>query len=172
MLEYIKNVHGFEDQNITILMDDGTHTEPTYANIMAAYKKVVSESKEGDVVFCHYSGHGGKLRDDDGDEKDGYDETLVPVDYATANQIRDDDVFSTLVGPMARGVFMTCGESHCTMPYDCNCHIWPQCTHAWHFQLTFSFQFVVFRFLLRSHGLLSLGECAGFAVCVQGRWRK
>lgn len=110
MLEYIKKVHGFEDQNITILMDDGQHTEPTYANIMAAYKKVVSESQEGDVVFCHYSGHGGKLRDDDGDEKDGYDETLVPVDYATANQIRDDDIFSTLVGPMKKGVFMTCGE--------------------------------------------------------------
>jgi hypothetical protein len=37
----------------------------------------------GDAVFTHYSGHGGKLRDDDGDEKDGYDETLVPVDYTS-----------------------------------------------------------------------------------------
>lgn len=40
-------------------------------------------SPAGDAVFTHYSGHGGKLRDDDGDEKDGYDETLVPVDYTS-----------------------------------------------------------------------------------------
>lgn len=140
MLEYIKNVHGFQDENITILMDDGQHTEPTYANILAAYKKIVADSQPGDAVFCHYSGHGGKLRDDDGDEKDGYvgdsqsrsiwhpfrfsyrhlhlsrllysryDETLVPVDFASAGQIRDDDIFSTLIGPMSKGVVMTCGE--------------------------------------------------------------
>jgi len=110
MLEYIKKVHGFQDENITLLLDDGQHTEPTYENILAAYKKVVADSQPGDAVFCHYSGHGGKLRDDDGDEKDGFDETLVPVDYAKAGQIRDDDIFSTLIGPMSKGVVMTCGE--------------------------------------------------------------
>ena len=68
------DVHGFQEENITVLMDDGRHTRPTRDNILAAYKKVVSESQSGDVVFCHYSGHGGKLRDDNGDEKDGYDE--------------------------------------------------------------------------------------------------
>ena len=110
MKEYMQNVHGFQDANITLLLDDGKHTNPTYANILAAYDKLVSESQPGDAVFCHYSGHGGKLRDDDGDEKDGYDETLVPVDYASAGQIRDDDVFKHLVGAMPKGVFMTCGE--------------------------------------------------------------
>jgi len=39
----------------------------------------VKESKNGDVVFCHYSGHGGRVRDDNGDEEDGYDETLIPL---------------------------------------------------------------------------------------------
>lgn len=68
MKEYIKDCHGFEDDNITILMDDGSSTEPTRANILAAYKKLVAETQPGDAVFCHYSGHGGKLRDDDGDE--------------------------------------------------------------------------------------------------------
>ncbi|KAL7581059.1 hypothetical protein ACA910_005862 [Epithemia clementina (nom. ined.)] len=108
MIEYIKNVHGFPEENITILMDDGKQTPPTKANILAAYRQIVEDSQEGDVVFCHYSGHGGKLRDDDGDEEDGFDETLVPVDYDTKGQIRDDDLFKTLVGPMARGVVMTC----------------------------------------------------------------
>ena len=110
MRDYIKDVHGFKDENITLLLDDGKHTNPTRDNIMAAYKKLVSESQPGDAVFCHYSGHGGKLRDDDGDEKDGYDETLIPVDYTSAGQIRDDDIFSNLVGAMSKGVVMTCGE--------------------------------------------------------------
>lgn len=56
MIEYIKDVHGFEDEDITVLMDDGEHTEPTRENILAAYDKLVQETKEGDVVFCHYSG--------------------------------------------------------------------------------------------------------------------
>ncbi len=49
-------------------MDNGTNTEPTYANLITAYKTLVAVSQPGDVVFCHYSGHGGKLRDENGDE--------------------------------------------------------------------------------------------------------
>ena len=57
MKEYIINVHGFEEDNITVLMDDGEHTEPTKDNIMAAYDKIAKDSKDGDVVFCHFSGN-------------------------------------------------------------------------------------------------------------------
>ena len=39
--------------------------------------------------------------------EDGYDETLVPLDYQSAGQIRDDDLFNTLVGPMRKGVTLT-----------------------------------------------------------------
>eukprot|EP00561_Arcocellulus_cornucervis_P014239 CAMPEP_0185801206 /NCGR_PEP_ID=MMETSP1322-20130828/1313_1 /TAXON_ID=265543 /ORGANISM="Minutocellus polymorphus, Strain RCC2270" /LENGTH=322 /DNA_ID=CAMNT_0028496895 /DNA_START=43 /DNA_END=1011 /DNA_ORIENTATION=- len=109
MVEYLKDVHGFESQNITLLLDDdGQHTSPTHSNILSAYRRLVAESAPGDAVYCHYSGHGGKLRDDDGDEKDGYDETLVPLDYQSAGQIRDDELFNTLVGPMRKGVTLTC----------------------------------------------------------------
>lgn len=107
MKEYIMDVHGFEDRNITILMDDGIHQSPTRRNILAAYNQIVAQSKAGDVVYCHYSGHGGKLRDNNNDEEDGYDETLVPLDFATAGQIRDDDLLETLVVKMAKGVFVT-----------------------------------------------------------------
>jgi metacaspase-1 len=107
MKEYIKKCHGFQESNITVLMDDGTHTSPTKANILAAYKKLVSETKAGDVVFCHYSGHGGKVRDQDGDEKDGYDETLIPLDYQSAGQIRDDDLYKIVVAPLPEGSFAT-----------------------------------------------------------------
>lgn len=56
MIEYIKDVHGFEDEDIVVLMDDGEHTEPTRENILAAYEKLVEDTQEGDVVFCHFSG--------------------------------------------------------------------------------------------------------------------
>jgi len=108
MMEYLINAHGFQSENITILMDDGEHQEPTRDNILYAFKNLVSQSQSGDACFVHYSGHGGKVRDDDGDEADGYDETLIPLDYQSAGQIRDDDVFSTLVGAMPAGVILTC----------------------------------------------------------------
>ena len=42
-----------------------------------------------------------------GDEDDGYDETLIPVDFKTAGQIVDDDILKILVKPMAEGVTCT-----------------------------------------------------------------
>jgi len=33
---------------------------------------------------------------------------ITQVDFSSAGQIRDDDVFKTLIGPMPRGVTMTC----------------------------------------------------------------
>ena len=46
-------------------------------------------------------------------QEDGYDETLVPVDYASAGQIRDDDLFQALVGAMPSGVVVTCVMDCC-----------------------------------------------------------
>ena len=40
--------------------------------------------------------------------EDGFDETLIPVDYKTAGQIRDDDLFKCLVGAFDEGVTVTC----------------------------------------------------------------
>ena len=74
MTKYIKEVHGFEDKNITVLLDDGNHEPPTKENILKAYQKLVNESEAGDDIFCHYSGHGCKIRDDEQEEEDGFDE--------------------------------------------------------------------------------------------------
>jgi len=105
--DYIEDVHGFTEENMTILMDDGLHSDPTRANIMAAYTSITEDSQPGDVVFLHYSGHGGKLKDDSGDEADGYDETLIPLDYGQSGQIRDDDLLRYLVLKFQSGVFVT-----------------------------------------------------------------
>ena len=102
------DVHGFDEANITVLMDDGKHPEPTKDNILSAYRKIVAESESSDAIFLHYSGHGTKLKDDDrNEEADGYDEALVPLDFQDgAGMIRDDDLYDILVKPLARGVHM------------------------------------------------------------------
>lgn len=107
MKKYIQDVHGFEEENIVILMDDGIHTEPTKANIIDAYKTIIAQAEENDAIFLHYSGHGTKLRDDDGDESDGYDEALVPRDFQTNGMIRDDDLYELLLKNLPDGVHMT-----------------------------------------------------------------
>ena len=53
---YLINVGGYQEQNMTVLLDDGKHMNPTRANIMNALQKLVEQSKAGDSVFFHYSG--------------------------------------------------------------------------------------------------------------------
>ena len=60
------------------------------------------------ILSCYLLGHGGRLKDESSEESDGYDETLIPVDYQTAGQIRDDAVYTELVGRMVKGSTLTC----------------------------------------------------------------
>ena len=74
---------------------------------------MATSAQPGDACFVHYSGHGCSIRDNDGDEEDGMDEALCPLDYAKAGVLRDDDVLKTLIAPMARGVTLTCVMDCC-----------------------------------------------------------
>lgn len=51
------------------------------------------EAKDGATVVFYYSGHGSQLRDDNGDETDGIDETIVAQDSDSEGikDIRDDE---------------------------------------------------------------------------------
>lgn len=106
-------VHGFEEANMVILMDDGKHITPTRVNMLKAFQDLAQSSRAGDTCVVHYSGHGGYLKDDNGDEPDRRDETLVPLDYNTAGQIRDDDLFKSLVVQVPKGVLLMCLMDSC-----------------------------------------------------------
>ena len=88
-------------------MDDNRHHPPTKRNIEDAFTRICQYSQAGDVVFLHYSGHGGRVRDVSGDEASGYDSTLIPLDFKRAGQIIDDDILTMLVKPMRAGVNVT-----------------------------------------------------------------
>mmetsp|Transcript_110051 Transcript_110051/g.318140 ORF Transcript_110051/g.318140 Transcript_110051/m.318140 type:complete len:316 (+) Transcript_110051:190-1137(+) len=111
---YLIRKEGFLEKDMLILMDDGRHHQPTRKNIMDALVRITQYSQAGDTVFIHYSGHGGRVPDKDGDEDDGYDETLIPVDFKNAGQIVDDELFEVLVKKMPKDV-------HVTVLMDC-CH--------------------------------------------------
>ena len=44
---------------------------PTRKNILSAFRWLRDGAKAGDSLILHYSGHGGSVKDMDGDEEDG-----------------------------------------------------------------------------------------------------
>ncbi|KAJ9469328.1 Metacaspase-1 [Diplonema papillatum] len=86
---------------------------PSRAGIMDAISWLVDGAQPGDVLFFHYSGHGGQQADSTGDEKDGQDETLIPEDYRSAGVITDDELLKELVLTVPCGVRLVCVMDCC-----------------------------------------------------------
>ncbi|KAH9272101.1 hypothetical protein BASA83_005690 [Batrachochytrium salamandrivorans] len=65
---------------------------------------------EGDEVVGSWvtaSGHGSRVEDSNGDESDGYDSTVCPIDFQQAGEIVDDEMNFILVQPLPPGVRLT-----------------------------------------------------------------
>ncbi|MFS7969049.1 hypothetical protein Hanom_Chr09g00804591 [Helianthus anomalus] len=65
---------------------------------------LVQGCRSGDSLVFYYSGHGSQQRDPTGDEVDGYDERLCPMDFETKGMIIDDEINATIVKPIPHGV--------------------------------------------------------------------
>lgn len=83
--------------SVTSLVD----AKATHSKITKALEKLAKRSKKGDIVYIHFSMHGQPFEDLNGDEKDGWDEALVPVDaqmvysegvYDGNNHLLDDEL--------------------------------------------------------------------------------
>lgn len=103
MYNYIQDYYGFQDEDITVLIDDGDHEQPTKAAILRAYRDIVQKTRPGDAIFLQFSGHGTKVKDLNGDEDDGFDEALLPVDYKRAGLIIDDELHDIFVKGLPSG---------------------------------------------------------------------
>mmetsp|Transcript_23061 Transcript_23061/g.29851 ORF Transcript_23061/g.29851 Transcript_23061/m.29851 type:complete len:445 (-) Transcript_23061:378-1712(-) len=97
----------FPPQETIILTDDNAQMMPSRANILRYIDWLVSGTQRGDSLFFHFSGHGAQQEDLDGDEEDGYDETIVPCDFKRAGQITDDELWKRLVAPLPEGSRLT-----------------------------------------------------------------
>eukprot|EP00833_Pecoramyces_ruminatium_P004008 jgi/Orpsp1_1/1178040/evm.model.c7180000063824.1 len=127
--ELICAKYGF--RNCLYLTDENPDQtrKPTYNNIINGMRWLVNGAKSGDSLFFHYSGHGGTATDSnsDSDELDGFDETILPVDYASAGQIVDDVIYANLVEPLPKGCRLTAVFDSChsgtvmDLPYTYQC---------------------------------------------------
>ncbi|MCJ7636533.1 MAG: caspase family protein [Nitrososphaeraceae archaeon] len=92
----------FKENEITMLNDNlNDNLFPTKANLLAQFNEIVkfaNENKDKQVrLFVSYSGHGTSVVDKNGDEDDGMDEALCPVDYVNSGFIVDDDIRSNFI---------------------------------------------------------------------------
>jgi hypothetical protein len=88
---------GYKAENIIILKNE----EATKSNIVNQLSQLYEIAEKGDYIYFHFSGHGQLMIDDNGDEPDGLDESLVPYDamrrfqkgiYEGENHLRDDEL--------------------------------------------------------------------------------
>ncbi|KAH8886096.1 hypothetical protein GQ53DRAFT_876471 [Thozetella sp. PMI_491] len=101
--------YNYKREDIVYLTDDQEDPilHPTRDNIIRAMKWLVAGAQPNDSLFLHYSGHGGQTEDLDGDEDDGYDEVIYPVDYKQTSHIVDDEIHDLVVKPLQAGVRLT-----------------------------------------------------------------
>lgn len=103
------NIHGSNDVELLIptLKKQGFKTKSvcnktaTARRIRKELSTLLASCRRGDIVYLHFSCHGQPFEDLDGDEEDGWDESLVPYDarkvfsagkYEGANHIKDDEL--------------------------------------------------------------------------------
>jgi hypothetical protein len=80
-----------------VKLHDTSSIFPTKTNILAQLTLLLSQSKSGDVLFFHYSGHGSQIKDTNGDDADGLDEVIIPSDYFSNKSIITDDEIKAIV---------------------------------------------------------------------------
>jgi len=109
MSTYLNEFFGYKREDMVTLTDDQQNpmSQPTKANILRAMHWLVKDARPNDSLFFHYSGHGGQTKDLDGDEDDGYDEVIYPVDFRTAGHIVDDEMHRIMVQSLQPGVRLT-----------------------------------------------------------------
>lgn len=76
---------------------------PTRQNMLNQIDLLVKDAKAGDRLLFQYSGHGSYERDRNGDEEDGRDEVICPLDYDSAGCISDDVIKAHLIDPLPEG---------------------------------------------------------------------
>ncbi|XP_008453837.1 metacaspase-1-like isoform X2 [Cucumis melo] len=124
------NRFNFPDSSILMLTDEETdiYKIPTKQNIRMAMHWLVQGVQPGDSLVFHFSGHGLQQRNYTGDEIDGFDESLCPLDFETAGTIIDDEINATIVRPLPYGAKLHAIIDSChsgtmlDLPFLCRMH--------------------------------------------------
>ncbi|KAK6241350.1 hypothetical protein SCA6_006739 [Theobroma cacao] len=106
MKDLLTQYYEYREENILVLTEEQTDPRliPTKANIEHCLKWLVDDCRSGDSLVFYYSGHGLRQPDFDNDERDGFDETICPVDFLREGMILDNDIYAIIVKPLTEGV--------------------------------------------------------------------
>ncbi|MEI2300322.1 caspase family protein [Ensifer sp. MJa1] len=114
MQEMLTGKLGFDPSSIRVLKDEQANRE---AILAAIDTWLVEGTKPGDRVYLYYSGHGLQVQDQDGDEEDGMDEALAPVDIVAGDTdwqgaVLDDEIDQRLERLKGRAVTLVIDACH------------------------------------------------------------
>jgi hypothetical protein len=98
MASILQYKFGFPPRHITMLKNK----HATRAGILAGMDGLAEQVAPDDIVLVYYSGHGSQMVDREGDEPDGWDETIVPYDGNRDKpdqipDITDDEIYERLL---------------------------------------------------------------------------
>lgn len=115
----LQGAFGFKEENIVMLTEDQDDESklPTCARIREGLHWLIDDALPGDSLFFAYSGHGSQVKDLSGEEEDGLNECICPLDCMTAwprNVILDDELNDIFYDSLPSGV-------SCVCVFDC-CH--------------------------------------------------
>lgn len=112
--QVLQSKFNFKEENIIMLTEENGNL-PTAFNIVNNLNSLINKANTttNSEVWIHYSGHGSYINDTNGDEKDGKDEVIVPLDYMTSGVITDDYLHQQLSGLNS--------DAKCFCFFDC-CH--------------------------------------------------
>ena len=97
----------YRQEQLTVMTDQLPSTSalyPSKGNMITQMKQLVvfaNQQKEPVQLFFSYSGHGSQIKDTSGDEDDGLDEVLCPVD---GGSLVDDEIRRLLIEPLGSHV--------------------------------------------------------------------
>lgn len=98
MRDFLCQQYGFQNTRDTmvVLTDDNPDNDykPTRINILNGMRWLVNGVQPGDSLVFHFSGHGSQAEDRSGDEVEGFDSTICPLDHQKSGQIIDDVTYN------------------------------------------------------------------------------
>jgi hypothetical protein len=102
---------GFAPGDIQMFVDDGSTAMPTKSLIKQKMQELVSATREGDVGFVWYSGHGAQISNPS--VAGGYNECWCPPDTLESGQYLTDITLNSIVKTAVAGSTIFVGSDSC-----------------------------------------------------------